>query len=159
MGLAVVSMVVPWRLPLLDSAWVVAFAAAAAWFCVRAIRGWRRYARSVGVRQGCTGGQARPAAGHQVAHVLSCGAMLVMLLAPHPGGAAMTATRMAGAGAVAWLPLAVMLAVVAGSVVVATDRLSARAPVRAGPVTGSRLRTFCQVTTSLVMACLLVQML
>ena len=160
MGLAMVSMVVPWRLPLLDSTWGVTLAVAAAWFCVRAIRGWRRYPRSAGAHRECTGVQTESAAGRQLVHALSCGGMLFMLLAPRGGGSAMTAAGTAGAGAGVWPPLALMLAVaMAGSVVVATDGLSGTGAGAGRPVIGSRLKMSCQVTMSLVMACLLAQML
>jgi hypothetical protein len=78
-------------------------------------------------------------------HLLSCGGMLFMLLAPHAGGTAMTAAGTGGAGAVAWPPLTVMLAVaITASVVVAAERFPAPAPARAGPVIGPRLRTSCR---------------
>jgi len=48
------------------------------------------------------------------------------------------------------------LVAMADSVAVATDRLSAGAPVRAGTMIGSRLRTSCRVTMPLVMTCMLV---
>ena len=51
------------------------------------------------------------------------------------------------------------LVAMAGSVAVATDRLSARAPVRDRPMIGSGLRASCQVTMTLLMTCTLVQML
>ncbi len=73
MAVAMVSMLAGRPSPLLDRAWVLTFTAAAAWFAGHAIGGWRR----------------RSVPGQHIMHLLSCGAMLVMLLAPRAGASPM----------------------------------------------------------------------
>ena len=121
MALAMVSMLAGLPSPLLDRVWVLTFAAAAAWFAGHAISGWRR----------------RAAPGQHVPHLLSCGGMLVMLIAPRAGAGPMGSMSLAGqtGGAAAIMPaLAAAFAVaMAASVVMLTDRLTVPAWVLAWP--------------------------
>ena len=123
MGTAMAGMLVP-RLNLLpDSAWVVVFAVAAAWFGWCAMR-----ARSLGDsgRSGCR---------YPVPHLIECVAMLYMLLPAHSGrpahgGAGMAMPGMgASAGPAGSFPaLAVVLALsMLGFIVWSTDRLTSLA--------------------------------
>jgi hypothetical protein len=117
MGVAMAGMLVP-RLNLLQArAWAALFAAGAGWFGWQVLRGRGR------------GGVTQPGAGlpaphgHHGAHVLSCTAMVCMLIAAPHLGAPMTART--GATPVVALVLAVAVAI---SVVVSTDRISALRP-------------------------------
>ncbi len=116
-------------------------------------------------------------------HLLSCGGMLVMLVAPSAGAGAMGATGTVGSPSLLVPALAVVFAVaMAGSVVVLTDRLpvlgahstpAGEAPPAAQPALqptgqardstkGARrpaLRPSCQVALGIAMACMLIQML
>lgn len=116
MGVAMAGMLVP-RLSLFQArAWAVLFAAGAGWFGWQVLRDRRR-----GVTRP---GPGLPAPhGHHGAHVLSCTAMVCMLMAAPHQGAPMTAR--AGATPVVALVLAVAVAI---SVVVSTDRISALRP-------------------------------
>lgn len=116
MGVAMAGMLVP-RLSLFQArAWAVLFAAGAGWFGWQVLRDRRR-----GVTRP---GSGLPAPhGHHGAHVLSCTAMVCMLMAAPHLGAPMTAR--AGATPVVALVLAVAVAI---SVVVSTDRISALRP-------------------------------
>jgi hypothetical protein len=132
MAVAMVSMLAGRSSPLLDRVWVLTFTAAAAWFAGHAIGGWRR----------------RSVPGQHVMHLLSCGGMLVMLLARRAGASPMDpmspmspAVR-PGAAAVIVPALAAAFAVaMAASVVMITDRLAApaRVPAWPGRATGPRL--------------------
>jgi hypothetical protein len=128
MGVAMAGMLVPALNPLWFSAWQVVFAVAAGWFATQAIRAHRtRRSRP---------GQGDPGPGHHIAHVLSCGTMLYMLLAAGSATAAgpqRLAELPAGAMAATHPPaLALILAVVmAGYVVWTTDRLTALASPKA----------------------------
>ena len=126
MGVAMAGMLVP-RLNLLQArAWAVLFAAGAAWFGWQVLRDRRHRAAGRG-RPAASGPAEPPAApGHHGAHVLSCAAMVCMLLAAPDLSAPMTAAR--GALPVLALLLAVAVAV---SVVVSTDRLAALRPAPA----------------------------
>jgi hypothetical protein len=138
MGVAMAGMLVPRLNPLQARVWAVLFTAGTAWFGWQIMRDRRRRAARQG--PGPAAGVPAPgyaAGGHHGAHVLSCAAMVCMLLAAPdlaaPGlGAAMRAGR--GAVPVVALLLAVAVAV---SVVVSTDRISALrpAPVTPAPVT------------------------
>ena len=126
MGVAMAGMLVP-RLNLLQArAWAVLFAAGTAWFGWQVLRDRRHRAARRG--RPAAGGRAEPPAppGHHGAHVLSCAAMVCMLLAAPDLSAPMTAAR--GALPVLALLLAVAVAV---SVVVSTDRLAALRPAPA----------------------------
>jgi hypothetical protein len=134
MGVAMAGMLVP-RLSLLQArAWAVLFAAGAAWFGwqIRQDRRPHRAARRARPAASAPAGPPAPA-GHHGAHVLSCAAMVCMLLAAPDLSAPMTAGR--GALPVVALLLAVAVAV---SVVVSTDRIPAPRPapvlVPEGPV-------------------------
>jgi hypothetical protein len=123
MGVAMAGMLVP-RLNLLQArAWAALFAAGAGWFGWQVLRGRRR------------SGVTRPGAGlpaphgHHGAHVLSCTAMVCMLIAAPHLGAPMTAR--AGATPVVALVLALAVAI---SVVVSTDQASARRPAAPAPL-------------------------
>jgi hypothetical protein len=127
--------------------------ALAGWFGWQVLRGGRR------------GGVTRPGTGlpaphgHHGAHVLSCTAMVCMLIAAPHVGAPMTAR--AGATPVVALVLAVAVAI---SVVVSTDRISAlrpAAPDRASarPVLCPRLAASCQIMMGVAMAYMLILLL
>jgi uncharacterized protein DUF5134 len=117
MGVAMAGMLVP-RLGLLQArAWAVLFAAGAGWFGWQVLRDRRRG----GVTR--TGSGLPAPHGHHGAHVLSCAAMVCMLMAAPHLGAPMTART--GATPVVALVLAVAVAI---SVVVSTDRISALRP-------------------------------
>ena len=124
MGVAMAGMLVP-RLSLLQArAWAVLFAAGVAWFGWQARQDRRRHraARRTGPAASAPPEPPAPA-GHHGAHVLSCAAMVCMLLAAPDLSAPVTAGR--GALPVVALLLAVA---VAGSVVVSTDRIPALRP-------------------------------
>jgi hypothetical protein len=116
-------------------------------------------------------------------HLLSCGGMLVMLVAPSAGAGAMVAAASDGSPSMLVPALAAGFAVaMTGSVVVLTDRLpvlgahsaSAGEPPRpaqpaiqptgqardsANGVRRPALRSSCQVALGIAMACMLIQML
>lgn len=156
MGAGMAAMLLPGLDPLPGLAWTVIFAGAAGWFCWRAVSSWRS-------------GLLVP---DHATHLLSCGGMLVMLIAPHIGagmsvagaGAAGAMGGSGNAGAALWPALAGVFAVaIAAAVVVAVDRLSGVLTIRAGGTprgsAGRCLRGSCQVAMGLAMACLLVQLL
>lgn len=123
MGVAMAGMLVPRLNPLQARAWAVLFAAGAVWFGWQVLRDRRHRAAT---RAGARVPAGRPApGGHHGAHVLSCAAMVCMLVAAPGAG-----TRIgAGPGTGAMPVLALFLAVaVAVSVVVSTDRLPALRP-------------------------------
>ena len=126
MALAMVSLLAGRPSPLLDRVWMLTFAVAAAWFAGHAIRGWRQ----------------RSVPGQHVTHLLSCGGMLVMLVAPRAGTGAMGSMSLAGqaGGAAAIVPaLAAAFAVaMAVSVVMITDRVTTPAWVVDRPVSRRR---------------------
>jgi hypothetical protein len=126
MGVAMAGMLVPRLNPLQARAWAVLFAAGTAWFGWQVLRDRRHRAARRG--RPAAGGPVEPPAppGHHGAHVLSCAAMVCMLLAAPDLSAPMTAAR--GALPVLALLLAVAVAV---SVVVSTDRLAALRPAPA----------------------------
>jgi hypothetical protein len=153
MGVAMAGMLVP-RLSLLQGhAWAVLFGAGAVWCGWQARQDRRRRA----VRRGrpAASAPAEPSAptGHHGAHVLSCAAMVCMLLAAPDLSAPMTASR--GALPVVALLLAVAVAV---SVVVSTDRLSALRPA-ARPMLSPRLAACCQIVMGVTMTYMLILML
>ncbi|HUZ56899.1 MAG TPA: DUF5134 domain-containing protein [Streptosporangiaceae bacterium] len=127
MALAMVSMLAGRPSPL-DRVWVLTFAAAAAWFAGHAISAWRR----------------RAVPRQHVMHLLSCGGMLVMLIAPRAGAGpmgSMSPGGQTGDAAVIMPALAAAFAVaMAASVVMITDRLTAPAWVRAWPMVASAPR-------------------
>jgi hypothetical protein len=167
MAIAMASMLAGRLNPVLQVIWLLTFAVASAWFAAHAVRVWLR----------------RAAAGQHVMHLLSCGGMLVMLVAPSAGAGAMGAAASGGSPSMLVPALAAGFAVtMAGSVVVLTDRLpvlgahSASAgepPPPAQPAIqpagqardcakGTRrpaLRSSCQVALGIAMACMLIQML
>jgi Domain of unknown function (DUF5134) len=132
MGVAMAGMLVP-RLSLLQArAWAVLFAAGAAWFGWQVRRDRRRHRAARRARPAASAPAEPPAAaGHHGAHVLSCAAMVCMLLAAPNLSAPMTAGR--GALPVVALLLAVAVAV---SVVVSTDRIPALRPAPVAPGQG-----------------------
>jgi hypothetical protein len=149
MGVAMAAMLVPRLDPLRTGTWEIAFAAACAWFAGRLlIDRWRRLARPNRATQPA-GPRCRPetGTGHHMAHLLSCGSMLYMLLATSAAGVSIASARamtpalagqeMAGRAAVApgisALTALVLAAAMAGSVVVSTDRLAVLAPARSAP--------------------------
>jgi Domain of unknown function (DUF5134) len=123
MGVVMAGMLVRWLNPLQSRAWAVLFAAGAVWFGRQVLRERRRRAAPRG-----PAAVAHLLDGHHGAHVLSCAAMVCMLLAAPGLGAPATAGR--GAVPVLALLLAVAVAV---SVVVSTDRISALRPASAAP--------------------------
>jgi len=136
MGSAMAGMLVPGLGFAPAGLWQVTFAATGCWFAAQAARGLTRGRRAPA--------QGRPgAAGHTptgpFVHLLACGAMLVMLATPAsgPSPVTMTAGETAAGGL---LPVLAILCAVGllGSVVLATDRLTALAPVPAGA--GSQVR-------------------
>ncbi len=123
MGVAMAGMLVPRLNPLQARAWAALFGAGAAWFGWQVLRDRRhRPARRARPTARAPGGEAEQG-GHHGAHVLSCVAMVCMLLAAPDLSAPLTAGR--GALPVLALLLAVAIAV---SVVVSTDRISALPP-------------------------------
>jgi len=178
MGVAMAGMLVPRLNPLQARAWAVLFAAGAAWFAGRAVRA-RRQAHASAAPPG--------PAGQHGAHVLSCSAMVCMLLAAPAAGARMGAGPGAGVLPVAALILAIAVSV---SVVVSTDRLPvprpapvpvttapgearaaagtasqaaaagpASAPAGPQPVLCPRLAAYCQIMMGVAMAYMLILML
>lgn len=167
MAIAMASMLAGRLNPVLRVIWLSAFAAASAWFAAHAVRVWLR----------------RAAPGQHVMHLLSCGGMLVMLVAPSAGAGVMGATGTGGSPSLLVPALAVVFAVaMAGSAVVLADRLpvlaahstpAGEAPPAAQPAMqptgqardstkGARrpaLRPSCQVALGIAMACMLIQML
>lgn len=119
MGVAMAGMLLPRLNPLQARAWAALFAAGAAWFAGRAVRArWRARA---------TASPRSPVSrGRHGAHVLSCSAMVCMLLAGPAAGARVGAGPGTGLLPVAALFLAIAVSV---SVVVSTDRLAALRPV------------------------------
>ena len=129
MGVAMAGMLVSWLNPLPDPVWAVMFGAATGWFGWRAWHG--RPARAAA-------GGGRPSHGHDVPHLVMCGAMVYMLLAagavaavasgPHPGMA------VGGPPAAGRFPLlALILAVfMVGYVMWQADRLPALARAATG---------------------------
>ena len=108
MAIAMASMLAGRLNPVLQVIWLSTFAAASAWFAAHAVRVWLR----------------RAAPGQHVMHLLSCGGMLVMLVAPSAGAGAMGAAGTVGSPSLLVPALAAVFAVaMAGSVVVLTDRL------------------------------------
>jgi Domain of unknown function (DUF5134) len=143
MGVAMAGMLVPRLNPLQARAWAVLFAAGTAWFAGQAVRG-RRRARA-------TTGPPAPGGQHG-AHVLSCSAMVCVLLAAPAAGAGIGADPGTRALPVVALILAVAVSI---SVVVSTDRFPAlrtapvpvtTAPAQATPTTAQATPTTAQAT-------------
>jgi hypothetical protein len=168
MGVAMTGMLIPALNPLRAGAWEVIFAAAAAWFAGRMLRDRLRPDPAPA---------GRPPMGgvHHGAHMLSCVAMVCMLLAARSGGAG--AGMAAGPGTGAMPAVALLLAVaVAASVVVTTDlipapRAAPPAPAPRGAAAGPapdpggarqmlcpRLAAFCQIVMGVAMAYMLILM-
>jgi hypothetical protein len=161
MGVAMAGTLVPRLSPLRASAWAVLFAAGTAWFSWQVMRDRRRDRAA----RGGSGPAGRlPMAGHHHGtHVLSCAAMVCMLLAaPGTGVAAGVRTAIAGTGAMPVVALVLAVAVV-GSVVVSTDRIpspaAAGAQAAARPVLCPRVAASCQIVMGVTMAYMLILML
>jgi hypothetical protein len=182
MGVAMAGMLVPRLNPLQARVWAVLFTAGTAWFGWQIMRDRRRRAARQG--PGPAAGLPAPAyaaGGHHGAHVLSCAAMVCMLLAaPDLAAPGLGATMRAGRGAVPVVALLLAVAV-AVSVVVSTDRISAlrpapvtpapagaglagggrpaTAPACAQPALCPRLAASCQIVMGVAMAYMLILML
>ncbi len=124
MGVAMAGMLVSWLNPLPDRVWAVMFGAATGWF------GWRAWA---GRRPRATApGHGRPPHRHAVPHLVMCGAMVYMLLAPHtPTPGPGTGMAMGGPAATGRFPLLTLILAVfmVGYVMWQADQLPA--PARA----------------------------
>lgn len=187
MGAAMAATLAPRLNPVRDDIWAVALAALTAWFAVRAAQD--RRTRGAG-------------SGHHLVHLLSCASMLYMLLAASSAGLAaaavgtgpagltgpaMAAESATGASGISPVIALVLAVAMAGSVVLATDRLATLAPARVGasaageaassaawtgqsPAAGvapssrrailcPRLAAFCQIAMGITMVYMLVQLL
>ncbi len=125
MGAAMAGMLVPRLNPFWDSGWEVIFAAAAAWFGVQIIRGYRNEL-AVGGRW----------VAHHLQHVVACGAMLYMYLAVAPmktgsSGPGIAMGRSAGSATTFPTLALVLTLVLVGCVIWTADRLTSLAPVPA----------------------------
>jgi hypothetical protein len=163
MGVAMAGMLVPGLNPLRRGAWAVIFAAGAAWFGGRVLQDRRRQVRAGPAPAG------HRMHGHHGAHLLSCAAMVCMLVAPRPGGAGMAAGPGTGV-----TPVLALLLAVAASVVRITDRVPARVTPAPGgaatagatlamagppPVLCPRLAASCQILMGVAMPYMLILML
>jgi uncharacterized protein DUF5134 len=166
MGSAMAGMLVPGLGFAPAGLWQVTFAATGCWFAAQAVRGLTR-----GGRVAVPGWPG--AAGHAVTgpfvHLLACGAMLVMLAAPASGArpTAMAAGTPAAGGPLPVLSILCAVGLLA-SVVLATDRLTALAPVpaavpssagSAGVPMSLRLAACCDIAVGVTMGYLLILMI
>jgi hypothetical protein len=166
MGSAMAGMLVPGLSFAPAPLWQLIFAATGCWFATQALRS-RHHRAPTKARPGAPG----HAATGPLVHILACGAMLVMLAAPASGPSPVTMT--AGETATGGLlpVLAILCAVgLLGSVVLATDRLTALARVPAGAgaqVRGAgggvpmslRLAACCDIAVGVTMGYLLILMI
>jgi hypothetical protein len=166
MGSAMAGMLVPGLGFAPAGLWQVTFAATGCWFAAQAVRGLTRGGRTPA--QGWPGAGGHAVTGPFV-HLLACGAMLIMLAAPaiRPVPAATLAGGTAAAGL---LPVLAILCAVGllASVVLATDRLTALAPVPAGAQAPGvsagvpmslRLAACCDIAVGVTMGYLLILMI
>jgi hypothetical protein len=143
MGVAMAGMLVRGLHVLPDAVWEAVFAVVAAWF------GWRAIRRT----------------GHHLAHLVSAGTMVYMLVAVSaraPGGTGMAGMGgMSGGAELAWPALALALAVfMLGNAAWRLDRLTAVAGAGGtAAVAAPRLSGCCQIAMSLTMAYTLIMMM
>jgi hypothetical protein len=133
MGVAMAGMLEPHLGVVPDSVWLAVFAAAGAWFAIRAVGALSRRREAVrGAMRGATGRSAWRCA-HPAPHAVECAAMLYMLA---PARATGHAPRMAMAGMISAAPtanpaLAVLLTLfMLGYIVWTADRLTSQSRPR-----------------------------
>jgi hypothetical protein len=159
MGVAMAGMLEPRIRPVPDSAWVAVFAAAAAWFAVRAIRARLR-------RHHHGDGRPHPRnwrCAHPALHSVECAAMIYMLV-PAGGGRhapAMAMPGMAGAAAPANPALAFVLALfMLGSILWTAERLTGQSRTAAADAALAPRAAACsKIAMSLAMGYMLLTML
>jgi hypothetical protein len=139
MGVAMAGMFEPRIRPVPDIAWMVVFAAAAAWFAVRAIRARGREHR--GREHRADGGRLQPGSwrcAHPALHAVECAAMIYMLVPAVVGSRAprMSMPGMAGAGSANPAIAFVLALFMLGSILWTADRLTSQFRPHAGPAAG-----------------------